>query len=121
MMVLAVYERFRFDHLLMDVVLGRWSKNDLDDPRVWAIVHYMESTGVEGESYVAMCRRLVDDPTKRNGIHTKADPVLSHMLHLQADRNNHNSIYQTALPFFMTESDIATAGEQYEVGALLAD
>lgn len=123
-MLRSLYQRFGFDPMLMDAILGRWTEGDTADPRVCSVLHYMdvEKMGLPGMSWRG---HMAEGETERNAwrstIESRADTVLFHMLELQADRHDNLSIYQAALPFFRPKLALQAVAEQYDVGALVAD
>ena len=123
-MLRTLYERFGFDHILMDTVAGRWTREDLNDPKVCAVVHYINSTAEvrQGFAWKEQSNLLQSDRAVwQKHIEAKADPVIVQMLLLQADGEQSFSVYQGALPSFRSSMEQLERAEQFEVGFLLAD
>ena len=89
----AAYRRFGFEPILMDALVARWSEEDLQDPRVCALLYVRYSD-------LPSPRPPMTDAQWATICHNaQAEPLMVQAL-AWGDLSNPFSLYTTALPFF---------------------
>lgn len=99
----AVCKRFGFEHKLMDAISGRWTPEDLQDPRVCAVIDFLYRANVKtGIAWRSFSEYSEDSSHEMHGISklARTEPVLCSALELMAEPGEAWSIYQTAIGFF---------------------
>lgn len=114
-MIHAIYRRFGMEAVVMDALIGRWTQEDLHDPRVCAVL-YVNHVAKEGKEHPMPAEQWLR--IRRAVIN---ESLMLQALEWAMPSGDRTAMYNAALPFFRKEQAQQELAQRIDLAGLFEE